>query len=161
MKIELTCPGCQSTVRVDAVHAGKQVRCPVCGCISQVPLDAKVVEDIVEGETPEPTAPAKPSRSIRDSVFDRPPVSNLPQRIGNGNPRPIDNRFLLAFMWGIGSIISNFVCCGPIVGTILAVVGLYNGLRCKSSLKQSAIVINLVALAIAGGLLAFKFFVFG
>lgn len=42
MSIEFQCSGCQKTLRVTALSAGKQARCPACGAVSQVPAAAGV-----------------------------------------------------------------------------------------------------------------------
>ena len=42
MSIEFPCTGCQKTLRVAALSAGKQARCPSCGAISLVPVAAGV-----------------------------------------------------------------------------------------------------------------------
>ncbi len=48
MKIEVECERCQSILRLDRSHAGKHVRCPVCGSTSPVPAE------------PQPARPVKP-----------------------------------------------------------------------------------------------------
>lgn len=46
MHVETICPGCQRKLRVDAEHAGKQARCPMCNAIYTVPeLAAAVSQD--------------------------------------------------------------------------------------------------------------------
>ena len=37
MKIEVTCFQCQALLRVSAEHAGKQLRCPACQSLCQIP----------------------------------------------------------------------------------------------------------------------------
>ena len=100
MKIELTCPECQSLIRVEASRSGQQVRCPVCSFISPVPMEGEVVEPAKVGG--DPPTPPKP-----DSYGTFRPRNQPTTLIG------VDQRILLSFIWGIGSILSNFVCCGP------------------------------------------------
>lgn len=65
---------------------------------------------------------------------------------------------MLAFIWGVGSLVSNFMCCGPIVGCILAVIGLGNAAASRSRFKQSGVMLNLIGLTLSGGILFFKYF---
>ncbi len=37
MSVETVCPGCSSKLRVEATHAGRQVRCAICNTICTVP----------------------------------------------------------------------------------------------------------------------------
>ena len=140
MKIELTCPDCNATIRVDQVHAGKQVRCPVCSCISQVPVGGEVVAQ-----------PPKPQ--IGDSAS-RSPISGLPTRVGNRrrerrDRRAIDQKIVMAFVWASVSMGNTFFCCGPIVGIVFSLLGLVQAVSSKSVLRQSGVVVNLIALAVS------------
>ena len=138
MKIELTCPNCNSTIRVDEVHAGKQVRCPVCSCISQVPVDGEVVA--------KPTKPV-----IEDSATDT-PISGLPNRVGNErrrNRKTFDRKIFWAFFWATGAIANNFLCCGSFVGMAFSLVGLVQAMGSKSIFRQSGVLVNLIALIIS------------
>lgn len=140
MKIELSCPDCQSTIRVEEIHAGKQVRCPVCSCISQVPVDGEVL------------SPPRPK--IGDSALNS-PISGLPAQIGSGrnrnrDRRAIDKKIVWSFVWAGAALGCTFFCCGPMVGSIFSIVGLFQAIRSKSVLRQSGVVVNLISLVISG-----------
>lgn len=138
MKIELTCPDCNSSIRVDDVHAGKQVRCPVCNCISQVPVAGEVV--------------AKPAKPVMGDSATRTPISGLPDHVGNGrrrDRRTFDRKIFWAFFWATGAIANNFICCGSFVGMAFSLVGLVQAMGSKSIFRQSGVVVNLIALIIS------------
>ena len=42
MPIDISCPNCHSTLRVDDIHAGKHARCPNCETIVPIPLSQPV-----------------------------------------------------------------------------------------------------------------------
>lgn len=139
MKIELTCPDCNSTIRVEAIHSGKQVRCPVCSCISQVPVDGEVLP------------PPKPR--IGDSSSNS-PISGLPKRVGNTrnrrrDRRALDKRIVWAFIWAAVALGNTFFCCGPILGIVFSLLGLVQAVGSRSVLRQSGVVVNLIALAVS------------
>ena len=52
MSIDFQCPGCGTTLRVQAESAGKQAKCPKCGQIAQVPAAAPVAAPAQPKENP-------------------------------------------------------------------------------------------------------------
>ena len=69
MKIDLECTICRSVLRVDAEHAGKQLRCPNCGGITSIPYGTDPdLADEIESESvsaPESSRPAIPTAPYR------------------------------------------------------------------------------------------------
>ncbi len=70
MKIDLECTICRSVLRVDAEHAGKQLRCPNCGGITSIPFqtDPSLADETGSESTPPtgdaiPTAPYRPDQN--------------------------------------------------------------------------------------------------
>ena len=54
MKIEVTCSNCQSVLRVASEHSGKQLRCPTCGTLCNIPFSNEIVfDDDQEGVAPD------------------------------------------------------------------------------------------------------------
>lgn len=72
MKIEVTCNNCQSVLRVGGEHAGKQLRCPTCGTLCNIPLanEPPVFGDLGKLE---PASERKAERGQPDPDYE-PPV---------------------------------------------------------------------------------------
>ena len=77
MKIEVTCSNCQSVMRVANEHEGKQLRCPTCGTLCNIPISN---EPSAEGEQDmfEPTVQRPIDRGQPDPDY-KPPVYIGPQ----------------------------------------------------------------------------------
>ena len=87
MKIEITCPECESLMRLDAENVGKQARCPVCSTITQIPLDAKRIEP--EQSEKAGSSPPSDTPGLHDSHFD--------EREPDFKNRPTSSRNQVAF----------------------------------------------------------------
>lgn len=148
MKIELTCPECHSTIRVDDVHTGKQVCCPVCSRITQIPIKGEVVD-------------RPPTQPIDISIVGQGDSKN--RNSGRSDKAPLlDQYLMLAFVWGIASVVCNFFCCfvGPFVSVALSFIGMFNVIKARSRFRKTALLINLCGLLIAIVLITFSFWDF-
>ena len=129
MKIEVNCAHCQSILRVAAEHAGKQLRCPTCGNLSQIPADPtadRFKQPLDDYEEPQPayinaTYEVQPSQGTEALIF------------------------------GILGIVFNFGCgCLFPLWFVMNLFGLYLSIKTNGSYRTAAIVTNSIALAIAG-----------
>ena len=136
MKIEIGCSECQSILRVDEEHRGKQLRCPVCKHLNPIPggfVDA-------EG-TPHP-----PERN--DSAGDYPPVSYDSSPTSQSRSSELSTSIIL----GIIGIVMNASCGGCLfpVLFLLNVYGLIIAFNATGGARQAAMILNGVALAMSG-----------
>ncbi len=157
MKIELTCPQCQSVLRLDAEHAGKLALCPVCSELVEIP-DAEAPADSgqfgnapsagrsVWGDTRNPFGEGMASQPLGTggSIIERDAESPT---VGNTNPFASPRSNSTSYqpaaaanaqrqdeMWGAGvvlgcaSIFVQCMCCS--LGVVLALPMSSVGLFC-------------------------------
>jgi hypothetical protein len=125
MKIEVTCGNCQSVLRVDGQHAGKQLRCPTCGSLCNIPYphDAFAAGDQYEFEpqVKHPLERGQPDPDYEPPIYIGPQTAPLnPDQPyyqptpSPGYPQPVSGqrdeylgRSYLVFALGVGSV---FAC---------------------------------------------------
>ncbi len=158
MKIEITCPECESLMRLDAENVGKQARCPVCSTITQIPLDAKRIEP--EQSEKAGSSPPSDTPGLHDSHFDErePDFKNRPTSSRNQVAFGLDLPIVYGLGLGILSIVANFVCCGPYLGLPAAMAGITYVFQSKSSLRQSGFVIIGLGLFVNLAILAWRYY---
>ncbi len=158
MKIELTCPQCQSVLRLDAEHAGKLARCPVCSELIKIP-DAEDRSGSAEfGEEASPPSgagwdgdrdlfsrgiAAQPLGNDRSGIeldsgtptvgstnpFASPPSTSTSYRpIPVANAQRPDELLIAGVILGASSIFVQCMCCS--LGVLLALPMSSAGLFC-------------------------------
>lgn len=165
MKIELKCHGCESLLKVDSAHAGKQARCPSCQTVNSIPHADDGIdmgESSGQGSEHENPFGVEPSQQLPPSESTNPyrPVQGLP-----GSPSGASTE--LGLIFGIVSLglifFGSFFCCiFPFVGVVLGGVGLIISVQSDSQYRTVAIVLNSISiglfLIVLIGFLAFFLF---
>lgn len=157
MKIELTCPQCQSVLRLDAEHAGKLARCPVCSELIKIPDAAghSGSEDVGTVSSATGSAWGSAGDLSRDEIASQPPGTggsgiepdHASPTVGSTNPyagpqatptnyRPApvatgqrqDELWVAGVVLGGASIFIQCLCCS--LGVILALPMSSAGLFC-------------------------------
>jgi LSD1 subclass zinc finger protein len=149
MNIELKCHGCESLLKVDTVHAGKQARCPSCQTVNSIPQADDGIDmgqssgQRTEHENPfgvEPSRPLPPSESANPYR----PVQGIA-----GTPSGASTELGLIFgIVSLGLIFfgSIFCCIFPVVGVVLGGVGLIISVQSDSQYRTVAIVLNSISI---------------
>ncbi len=91
MPILLTCPGCQSELRVKDEHAGKKVKCPRCEKTVEVPVAEIPVEDIIEEGIVEAVTADKPQPPARRPARSEEVIGEECPRCGTINPKGVES----------------------------------------------------------------------
>lgn len=165
MKIELKCHGCESLLKVDSAHAGKQARCPSCQTVNSIPhADDGIDMGESSGQRTEHENPfgVEPSQQLPPSESTNPyrPVQGLPSSPSGASTE-------LGLIFGIVSLglifFGSFFCCiFPFVGVVLGGVGLIISVQSDSQYRTVAIVLNSISiglfLIVLIGFLAFFLF---
>ena len=154
MKIEVTCAHCNSLLRVDAMHAGKQMRCPTCNNLSPIPE----IDTSVEDETGFNDEAGGGNASFRKAGFEDDRFSRPPADVEQPQPAFLNSTMTAArsgsseaLVIGILGIVLNFGCgCLFPVWFVLNLFGLYLAIRHGDKYKKAGIVTNVIALAISG-----------
>ncbi len=137
MKIELTCPSCQTVLRVDAEHAGKQLRCPTCQGLTQIP----VASTSTSANDSTPSKYNSPMQDWKDPAD--------PYRIQSPVPASQSSGEVISLVFGIMGIFLNFGCgCLFPVWLILNLYGLYLGYRSNGNLRTAALILNAISIAV-------------
>lgn len=145
MKIELTCSSCQSVLRVDAVHAGKQLRCPTCQGLTHIPAVSKSTS----ASDSTPSKFNSPMQDWTDQVQLH--VGQAPVAASQSSGE------VISLVFGIMGIFLNLGCsCLFPVWLILNLYGLYLGYQSDGNLRKAALIMNAISIAI-GALMAFRF----
>ena len=134
MKIELTCPYCEAVLRVDAEHAGKQLRCPTCQSLVPIPTE-------FNAGTTDQSEYQQPSEDF----------SSQPTYINPQVNSASSSEETLSLTLGILGIIMNIGCgCLFPVWIILNLIGLFKGIASNGPMRTACIVTNGIGLGIAG-----------
>ena len=149
MKIELKCHGCESLLKVDSAHAGKQARCPSCQTVNSIPhADDGIDMGQSSGQRTEHENPfgVEPSRPLPVSKSANPyhPVLGAAGSPSGGSVE-------LGLIFGIVSLglifFGSFFCCiFPVVGVVLGGVGLIISVQSDSEYRTVAIVLNSISI---------------
>ena len=155
MKIEVPCSFCGSLLRVDSVHAGKQLRCPTCSNLSQIPGQSADAADVSESDVSQTDQAA--------NRYQAPPADAeqaLPIYLNSNHGRPQENRGSSeGLIIGILGIVMSLGCsCLFPIWVILSLFGLYFSLKPNANFRTAAIITNLIALAISGLILLLALF---
>jgi len=137
MKIEIGCLQCQSVLRVEDEHRGKQLRCPVCKHLNPIPGNPAGAE---AAPNP-PERAASPEYSPINASFDSGPTS-----------RSRSSELSTSIILGIIGIVMN-ASCGGCLFSILFWVNLYGliiAFNATGSSRQAAMILNGIALAMSG-----------
>lgn len=144
MKIELTCPHCESVLRIDAGHAGKQARCPSCQNLTLIPSDSAPVEETI------PYAKQLPPE-------DDSPYSPPPEYVNASPPQQVSTDDTISLVLGIVGIVMNIGCgCLFPAWLVLNLIGFYKAMGIYGPMKTACIVTNGIGLAL--GLFKFIWF---
>ena len=126
MKIELTCSYCESVLRVDAIHAGKQLSCPTCQNL--IPIPAESLEE------PKFQSYGPPR-----------PEGGYPQYESRDDRHSSDSTSLAI---GILGMIFSFTCfCLFPVWILMNSYGMYLAFQMQGRGRKAAIITNGIALA--------------
>ena len=149
MKIELKCHGCESLLKVDSDHAGKQARCPSCQTVNSIPHADDGIdmgESSGQGSEHENPFGVEPSRQLPPSESANPyrPVQGIAGSPSGGSAE-------LGLIFGIVSLalvfFGSIVCCiFPVVGVIMGGVGLIISVQSDSEYRTVAIVLNSISI---------------
>ena len=149
MKIELKCHGCESLLKVESVHAGKQARCPSCQTVNSIPHTDDGIdmgEGSRQGTEHENPFGVQPRRQLPASDAATPyhPVLGAA-----GSPSGTSAE--LGLIFGIVSLglifFGSFFCCiFPVVGVIMGGVGLIISVQSDSEYRTVAIVLNSISI---------------
>jgi hypothetical protein len=128
MKIEVNCLHCQALLRVDAEHAGKQLRCPACNNLSPIPAmvqDNKFSQPLQDAEQPQPEYINSPAPAVSSPRID-------------------------ALVFGILSILLNFGCgCLFPACLVLSLIGLYLTVTSDCQYPRVSVAANVIGLLIS------------
>ena len=148
MKIELTCPHCDSILRVDAEHAGKQLRCPRCQMLTPIP------------DEPAPFADSTPaSQSTPFSNSNRPAnaSSTSPEYINPTSPSQVSSDETLSLILGFVGIVMNIGCgCLFPAWLILNLIGLFKAMGSNGPMRTACLVANGIGLLLGLGQLLLR-----
>lgn len=155
MKIELTCPHCESVLRVDDIHAGKQLRCPNCQNLTSIPAVSSTPSEEPSTPSEEPTIGQIPSheKPVEHSPYSQ-PMEDFAQApphyinpTGNFDKGSETNSLVL----GIVGIFMNAFCCGGCgapIWIVLNIVGLSMALKSDGPMRTACIITNVLSLII-------------
>lgn len=144
MKIELTCSSCQSVLRVDAEHAGKQLRCPTCQGLTQIPA----------ANTSTSASDSKPSKFNSPMQDWKEPANHYPIQAPVAASQSSGE--VISLVFGIMGIFLNFGCgCLFPVWLVLNLYGLYLGYYANGNLRTAALILNAISIAV-GLTMAFR-----
>lgn len=174
MNIELSCISCESVLSVDAIHAGKQLRCPTCGQINSIPA-GEPTRGNSSGEDEfipkiAPVNAGDPRRGLPDPDYVPPeyrgptsaPMSpeqpwpatgtRLPNRNTQAQSEKALGKAYLFFGMGVGVY---FVCgCfGVVIAPILFGNGLANASRVVGPSKGMAYTMNVIGFIVSLGII--------
>lgn len=148
MKIEVSCSECQSVLRVSEEHRGKQLRCPVCEHLNPIPISGSSNSTA----TPSDAHATSPYDDSADANFDYSEPVFDPQNIQGGQATNQSSDLSTSIVLGILGIVLNMSCGGclfPILFFVNA-YGLMLGYKSTSSARQTAIILNVIAMTISG-----------
>jgi len=162
MKIEVTCSNCRSILRVDVIHAGKQVRCPACDYLTLIPdadgdqlapesdrpSDFHGDNSVSQPEYEQPTsAPISPPSS--SPIYTTGPNVEYPNPIYQGRP-PADGKDTIALVLGGLSIGSAFFCAcfSAIITPALSITGFCLAVSSNGPSRGAAIVTNIIGMVL-------------
>ncbi len=130
--IRFRCPSCESEMEVDESFAGRQARCPTCGCNLKVPK---------EGEAPPPVQPARatPRKGATTITIDGEQVEVVP---------PLESMvfvsmgFVLlsvaaALVVGLGRFVTPPWAVGGTLGALLALLGMLIAVPSYHTVRRS------------------------
>ncbi len=164
-KIEIICPYCQSVLRVEAIHAGKKLRCPSCNSITLIPGSQVGTDQPAYRGNPEPNDRPNPRQNPVQTAAggnryyapQEPPAqeySNL-QRDRTGNYAPtynieFDGRDSTSLALGIIGIVLNIFCSCMLPGiVIMNAIGFAKGYQSRGPLRTAGMITNGISLGIS------------
>ncbi len=144
MKIEVNCSSCQSLLRVDAEHQGKQLRCPVCQQLSFIPGSEQPTASPDEDSFAAPLDNSPPESYPR-SQFTR----QRNQRAG-GNPQ--SSALSTSLILGIIGIVLNMGCGGCLFPLLFLMngYGLFLAITNPGPMQQACLILNIIAMSFSG-----------
>lgn len=106
VSIEFICSHCNTTLRVQDEHAGKQARCPHCESLNAIPSNASV--PVAKGESPfHPTVNA-PVGAAPGPPASKNPFAPVHTTSPSGYGRQVPHRGSTVLTLGVVSLLCNF-----------------------------------------------------
>ncbi len=164
-RIEIICPYCQSVLRVEAIHAGKKLRCPSCNSITLIPGNQVGTDPPAYRGKSEPDERTKPRQDPVQTATggyryyspQEPPTPEYSavSRDPTANYTPtytieFDGRDSTSLALGIIGIVLNIFCSCMLPGiVIMNAIGLAKGYQSRGPLRTAGMITNGISLGIS------------